>query len=147
MEPIVIAFIAGILTKLADSLKPPYDNMFGALYGILNGILGFYAFPVVLGTTIGVYLAKKVDKTAHRIGTAILLFISVFAPKEYLLTLPFIVMASYLDEKLPIRVVLPFTVLMLSPFVGWNYILLLLSWDVGYNLTSYILSLPPSQSK
>ncbi len=147
MEPFAIAFAAGVSTKLADSLKPPYDNVFGVIYGILNGILSFYAFPIVLGTTLGVYIAGKIDKASHRVGTAALLFISVFSPKNHLLVFPFAAIASYLDEKLPVRITLPLTILLLSPFIGWDYVLLLLAWDVGYNLTSYIFSLPPLQSK
>lgn len=161
----IIQFLIGIFSKLTDAVVDDrlkiiknIEYLFGAIYGLLIAYM-FVAFPVsrpLLGVIIGVILTQKIDHKSHMLAIGIvivsLLFIDWLKVNYVLLILFLIasvsdeVLNDYFDRKknkniiakvFSHRILLEVTAFLVSLISKqWVYFFAILSFDVGYVLTT-----------
>ena len=144
-----IAFFAGIFTKLADNT---HKLIYGIIYGILLAInISFAPFSsLFVGTILAEVLAGKIDNKAHYLGLIALL--PIFFIDINLFELALFLIFAYLDElferyKEGIRPFLPLSSLFYSLYSSNPYYFLgLISFDIGYNIVSYLFKRFPNFS-
>ena len=136
-----VAFVAGALTKFSDGGEDELKAVCSALAGLFHTYLMLRPdlFPLVVGTVLGNVLAGKVDTLPHRISASITLFFSPFADHTFaVLSVP-VVLASYLDERIPTRPLLPLLSVLLIPVLGVHQLFVFLLWEAGYRAASYFI--------
>jgi len=149
IEALFFSFFSGAYTKLADSSR----SRVAPFYGFVGGFLGYIiahipgVSNIVVGTVIGNILAGKVDKLPHYVLAATMLFLLCVLPVELeLIPLALFTTAAYLDERfskrkgiLGKRILLPFTIVVLTPLIGILPLLVMVAWEAGYRATSYLV--------
>jgi len=163
----LIQFLIGIFTKLTDTVVDDglkivknIEYLFAAIYGSLIAYL-LISYPVVrplLGAVIGLILTLKIDHKSHMLAIAIViisLFFIDWLKVNYILLILFLIASvademlnDYFDRKkkknlltkiLGYRLLLEITAFSASLILNqWVYFFAILSFDIGYILTTKI---------
>lgn len=136
----VMAFIAGALTKLSDGRTEELKVAFSTLAGLIHAYLMMRPdlYPLIVGTVLGNVIAGKIDTLQHRISASIVLFFSPFANHTYAPFILPVTIVAFLDEKIPLRPLLPALIVSLVPILGVHQLVVFLMWEIGYRIVSVL---------
>ncbi len=155
---IAIAFISGMMTKIADNYselergKKFWVNsaLIGLLYGsaIVSAVfLNQELMPLIAGIVVGNAFAGKVDALEHIIAVSIILGIIAMQIQSGIsvefTALAVFSVSAFADETLPffikhkavkLRLITPIVALLYAVLHIYSYALYIIAFDVGYKI-------------